>query len=290
MRFMCLAAAISASVTLSSAEGADASSDSGLWIGAEYLHWTTKGDRLPALVTTSPAGTPATQAGVLGAPGTEVLFGNESVQDSWRSGARAQGGYWFDPQHTEGIEAQVLFLGNHTTGLSASSSGSPILAQPFTNVGTGLPDASLVAFPGRDTGSILVRDSSQLFGAGGAYRKELCDGCAFGSVSALIGYRYLHLHDRLRMDDAITPTSAFIPAGTAIANTDAFQATNNFHGLDLGLVGDVANGPWRLNWLAKLALGGTFARGDIDGSTTITIPGNAAIVSAGGLYTEPTNI
>src|ERR1043165_2093799 len=101
MRFMSLAAAIFASVTLSSAEATDASSDGGFWIGAEYLNWTTKGDRLPALVTTSPAGTPAAQAGVLGAAGTEVLFGNESVQDSWRSGARVQGGYWFDPQHTE---------------------------------------------------------------------------------------------------------------------------------------------------------------------------------------------
>ena len=35
------------------------------WI---YLAWTVKGDRIPPLVTTSPAGTPLGQAGVLGAP------------------------------------------------------------------------------------------------------------------------------------------------------------------------------------------------------------------------------
>ena len=53
----------------------------GFWIGAEYLLWSAKGDKLPPLVTTSPAGTPAPLAGVLGAPGTSVLFGDESVND-----------------------------------------------------------------------------------------------------------------------------------------------------------------------------------------------------------------
>ena len=59
----------------------------GFWITGEYLNWSAKGDKLPPLVTTSPPGTPLAQAGVLGAPGTSVLFGDESVNDRWRSGA-----------------------------------------------------------------------------------------------------------------------------------------------------------------------------------------------------------
>jgi len=53
----------------------------GFWIGAEYLLWSAKGDKLPPLVTTSPAGTLQPQAGVLGTPGASVLFGDSGVND-----------------------------------------------------------------------------------------------------------------------------------------------------------------------------------------------------------------
>ena len=48
------------------------------WAEAEYLYWQIKGDKLPALVTTGPDTLIAT-AGVLGAPGTSVLFGQSTV-------------------------------------------------------------------------------------------------------------------------------------------------------------------------------------------------------------------
>jgi hypothetical protein len=131
-------------------------SSSGFWIGADYLNWSSRGDKLLPLVTTSPGGTPIAQAGVLGAPSTTVLFGNGRVADGWRSGVRVSGGYWFDPQHSEGIEAQVLFLGNESTEFSASSGGTPILAEPFTDAVSGMPNASLIAFPGTDSGSTTI--------------------------------------------------------------------------------------------------------------------------------------
>ena len=64
------------------------------WAEAEYLYWQTKGDTLPALVTTGPTG-------VLGAPSTSVLFGQSTVNEDWRSGVRVRAGYWFElgPKH-----------------------------------------------------------------------------------------------------------------------------------------------------------------------------------------------
>src|SRR5215831_18765845 len=50
-----------------------------LWAEAEYLLWWMKGASLPPLITASPAGTPSTQAGVLGAPTTTVVFGGAHV-------------------------------------------------------------------------------------------------------------------------------------------------------------------------------------------------------------------
>ena len=51
------------------------------WAEADYLAWSVTGDKLPALVTTAPVGTPLAVAGVLGQPTTTVLFGNSSVNN-----------------------------------------------------------------------------------------------------------------------------------------------------------------------------------------------------------------
>src|SRR5262249_40244297 len=256
----------------------------GFWIGAEYLLWSAKGDKLPPLVTTSPAGTPAPLAGVLGTPGPSVLFGDSSVNDRWRSGARVRAGYWFDPQRTTGIEAHFFILSPNSTGFAASSNGNSILARPFIDATTGLPAAQLIAFPGFTAGSVAVNDASRLLGAGAAYRTEFCRSCAFGSVSGLIGYRFLRLRDSLVFSSTNVPIGVnFIP-GTTIAVTDQFDTTNSFHGLDLGLTGDIANGPWKLTWLAKLAIGGTFTKVGINGATVATVPGVGVVAGSGGFY------
>ena len=98
-----------------SAADATASVTDRFWVGAEYLRWTVKGDKLPALVTTSPPGTPLAQGGVLGFPGTAVLFGDSTVNDGWRSGGRAQAGFWFDDRRTSGIETSFFQLGDAST-------------------------------------------------------------------------------------------------------------------------------------------------------------------------------
>src|SRR5262249_31926970 len=124
------------------------------WISAEALIWSTKGDRLPPLVTTSPPGTPLPQAGVLGQPGTAVLFGNDDVNDRFRAGARVRAGYWFDPWRSRGIEVDAFVLDRGSTGFALRSAGSPILAHPFIDADSGVPRSFLVAFPGSLTGSI----------------------------------------------------------------------------------------------------------------------------------------
>ncbi len=259
------------------------------WIGADYLLWSTKGDHLPPLVTTSPAGTPKSQAGVVGGPGTTVLFGDGAVADGWRSGVRLRGGYWFEPQQRSGIEAEFFALDNGTQSLAASN---PILGLPFVNASTGLPDASLVAFPGQSVGSVAISDSSRLLGAGIDYRHELCGTCWFGTISGLVGYRFVRLRDSLAINTTTTSTSAGapIPIGTVVTTADQFGTGDDFHGLHLGLAGDAVYGPWTLTWLGKLSLGYTLTSVGISGSNTVAVPGLAAVTTPGGFYAQPTNI
>src|SRR5207237_7661206 len=92
---LCLAVGLARvpAMAADSAADATASAANRFWAEAEYLRWTVKGDKLPALVTTSPPGTPPAQRGVLGFPGTAVLFGDSTVNDGWRSGGRAGPGF-----------------------------------------------------------------------------------------------------------------------------------------------------------------------------------------------------
>ena len=142
------------------------------WAEIDYLGWTVKGDRPPPLVTASPAGTPLAQAGVLGAPGTSVLFGDSAVNGGWRSGGLLRAGYWFDPQHNKGIEVSFFDLQSASTGFATDSGAHAILAQPFFNATTNLQDSALVSFPGLVTGAVAVTETSRLLGAGALYRQE----------------------------------------------------------------------------------------------------------------------
>ena len=123
------------------------------WIGVDYLLWWTKGDRLPPLVT---SGSPTDALpGAMGQPGTQLLFGGD--QDSRvRSGVRVNGGYWFTPDQTLGMDASFFFLGGQSASFDDSSDGVPVLARPFFNVNTGRQDAFLVAYPGQQAGEITA--------------------------------------------------------------------------------------------------------------------------------------
>ncbi|WP_187436960.1 BBP7 family outer membrane beta-barrel protein [Bradyrhizobium rifense] len=258
------------------------------WAEADYLAWSVSGDKLPALVTTAPVGTPFGVAGVLGQPTTTVLFGDSSVNKDWRSGGRITAGYWLDPQRSRGIEASFFGLENASTGFAANSGAYPILMQPFTNALTGFPDTLIVGFPGIATGSVNASETSRLLGAGALYRQDI--GIWSGQrISALIGYRYLRSSDTLW----ITDTASSIVFGT-LTPSDNFKAASNFHGLDLGLTGDWRNGPWSLEWRGKVALGANLNTADVSGSTistiaavTTTVPGGfLALASNSGHFSQ----
>jgi hypothetical protein len=252
------------------------------WAEIDYLGWSVKGDRLPPMVTTSPAGTPLPLAGVVGAPGTTVLFGNSAVNDGWRSGGRLQAGYWLDPQRNRGIEVSFFDLQSASTGFATDSRTHPILAQPFVNALTGNHDAMLVGFPGLVTGAVAVSETSRLLGAGGLYRQDLG---VWGDqkISALIGYRYLHSSDGLSI-----PYAGNV-GGISITSDDAFHARTDFHGIDLGLAGEWKRGPWSLEWRGKIAIGADLTSADISGTTSITA-GGVTTTSPGGLHALPSNI
>ncbi len=253
------------------------------WIGIDYLGWSVKGDHLPALITTSPAGTPLAQAGLLGAPGTAVLFGDSSVDGGWRSGGRVQAGYWFDPQRARGIEVSFFDLQDTSSGFAANSNGFPILARPFVDATTGVSNSLIIGYPGFSTGAVAASETSRLLGAGALYRQDI-GNWAGQRISALIGYRYLHSSDGLSI-----PFATNAPGLASLSGFDAFNAASNFHGVDLGLDGEWKRGAWILEWRGKVALGANINNAGINGMSSLTAFG-ATTTAPGGFLALPSNI
>ena len=257
-----------------------------------------KGDRIPPLVTTSPAGTARNQAGVLGVPGTTTLFGDGHTNYEARSGGMITFGYWFDDCRTCGIEANFFMLGSNNTGFNAASNGSAILARPFTDATTGKQSSELISFPGLVSGKVNVSDpSTGLLGAGALVRYNLCSSCCPCSsyrVDLLAGYRYLRLTDNLAINEDLVSTDPKnpngVPLGTALAISDQFCTSNDFHGFDLGVAGEIQRGRWVFGWLAQVALGATIEEVDINGNTRVTVPGAAPVNNVGGLLALQSNI
>ncbi len=262
-----------------------------LWVRGEYLLWWTQGSGLPPLVTTSPVGTTPDVAGVLGQPGTAILFGDETVNTDAHSGGRLRLGLWHDSCHCAGIEASYLGIGRQTTSFAASSPDTPIIARPYFDTLLGAQSAMLVAHPDFLRGSISVEAATELQSVEILLRRNLflrpCDRMDF-----LLGWRFARLDESLRINQFSEWTEAqgLIPPGTTKTLVDRFDVASHFYGAQLGVVYQERVGCWSVEMSAKLALGNTRSLVAIDGLTTTATPDGNVAAFAGGLLAQPTNI
>jgi hypothetical protein len=244
--------------------------------------------RLPPLVTTSPQGTAQANAGVLGQPGTSVLFGASNVNDDARFGLRFGAGWWFDCDRCFGIEAGFMWLDGDSTGFAASSSGNPILARPFFNALTNKNDSQLVAFQGTVSGGVTA-DAS----AGSLYEMHFdiagnISNCSWCRLDALLGYRYFSYDENLRVSSTISPA---IQPGAQIGTLDQFRTENEFNGIDFGLRAEFCWHSLTFDLLAKGAVGNVQREVDIDGSTRTSVAGSTPVTTnSGGLLALSSNI
>ena len=279
------------------------------WLRGEYLLWWTKGSQLPPLITSGLPGT-TPLPGALGQTGSSVLFGNSDVDRGPRSGGRFTAGFWCDPCRKIGLEGSYFFLGSQNTRFDAASDatlGSSLIARPFFDVLTGLPNSQLVAFPalangtnlltaggmGLASGDIHATTYSRLQGADINALCCLCSGCNYW-VQMLGGFRYLQLNEGIaitentRVNPALPLGSPFF-GGSTISISDRFDTRNNFYGGQVGLRGQISSGRMFVEVQSKVALGVTNQVVDIHGSTSITSPGGATVVTPVGFLASGSN-
>lgn len=244
-------------------------------------------------------------AGVLGRPGTQTLYGGNSIFNGTNGGFRVRGGLYADDCGMSGIDTEFLVLGTRRAGFHDDSTGDPILARPFFNVATGLNDSQLVAFPGLITGAIDVDAKTRLYSSAIHYRQILCkdcdlgDGCGDGcgdcgncwdcrprsyTMGFQIGPRYINLKDSIGFTEQLTS----VDNGDQFQIYDSFRSKNQFWGCELGLFGSRQHGNWSLDGGARLAIGSTKQQLDVYGQTIVNQAG-VTTISSGGLLAQRTN-
>ena len=265
-----------------------------LWtVETDFLMWWIRGADVPALVTTSPDGTLRDDAGVMGLPPTNVLFGNDQVGTGLRPGVRVSAARRLDSNSSLSAYLSAFYLGSDTgqNDFQTGSNGSPILARPFLNAGTGVEDSQLVAFPNILAGSVAVDSFSELYGGGLGIQRE-------GEIARNLhwrissGYRFLRFRDAIgiREDLESTDLGGVIPLGTEFVVNDRFAADSRYHAINLGINVGKSFSRWEIEASANLGLGAMNRRLEITGQTDVTIPAVPTTTTAGGLLAQPTNI
>src|SRR5262249_52133754 len=191
------------------------------WASAEYLMWWTKSADLPPLVTTS---SPQFN-GILGTGDTRVLLAGPFGQ-TFHSGTRVTIGRWLGDDYVRGFEGRFFFLGQADQTWTAATDQFGLLARPFNNVNPNtavFPNTAnfgqtsqVVVDPTRGTGGVQVQLENMLWGAEANYRRALlCGPC--GRLDAIVGYRYLHMHEKLTVTENFNRT--LDPAATGFPVT-----------------------------------------------------------------------
>jgi hypothetical protein len=250
-----------------------------LYFSAEYLNWQTRRQNTPPLLTTSPAGTPPDQAGILGLPTTSTLYDRMNTPGPSHSGARFTLGVWLPWNDRWAWENSWFFLGQQNNNFAATSNGDPILVRPFTDANTGQPSNLLTAYPGIVSGSFNATASSYLWGVeSNLRRKWLCGPCWY--IDQLIGYRHLQLQDSINITDIENPVM-----GISQSLQDSFATRNQFNGGQVGL-----DGQW--NFWRRWYIGATIkvALGDMRQSVNIAGSSNNPLPPAGGFLALSSNI
>ncbi len=261
------------------------------WGKVEFLLWWRRGKEIPALVTTSSAGTAIEHAGVLGWPTTQVLLGNETVNEAANAGGRVMFGAWLDAPQRLGMGIRFFSLGNNTDRYEAASDTYPILARPFYNLSLSQQDADVVAYPGETIGSIAAESDAKTVG-GDAFLRRLFYEDSCHRIDLLVGYQATRIEQDLRISSSrtVTGTGGSIPVGTVVDSYDLFDTENTYHAVAIGFIGEYDRGPmtWRL--LAKVGLGRMRQQVHIDGRTTTMVPGQGTTTTNQGLLAQDSNI
>ncbi|MFO0806860.1 MAG: BBP7 family outer membrane beta-barrel protein [Gemmataceae bacterium] len=266
------------------------------WFGAEYLLYWTKDAPVPFAVATVG---PANGSAVLGAAGTQVLYGNTAIDYSNFGGIRTHGGVWLTNNESFGLEGSFFFLPRKYSGTPqlAGSDLAPVLSRPFYNTATNTNAARIISKPGQFFGTVTTTAGLELWGAelGTVWRAR---DTGTWTLDTLAAFKFVSLDESLGITDGAATLAGGVSvlqgkaysSPSVLSVSDTFQANNQFYGATLGLRSGLHWEGFTWTVTGKIGLGSMTSKLRTVGTSTVTGPNTPPITSAGGLYASGPNL
>jgi putative beta barrel porin BBP7 len=242
------------------------------------------------LITTS--ANPA-DMGILGAPSTTVLIGQNHYDYDWASGVEFRSGGWWNDERTFGADGSTTWNEQRSITQFIASDGSigstPLwrpIYDPVAQTETSVP----VALPGVLAGDFLLYEKMNYVNGDSnlmlnVYRDEM------RSWTLLLGYRLIFLDEHLYMtqdetglvDNAISYLGIPLPAGNVLQIQDVIETENRYYLGQIGARWERQMGAFNLGVTYKFAFGWADERTFYSGTTTLNPP---ATPVPGGLLVQ----
>ncbi len=276
-----------------------------LYADADYLLWWVRRGNLPEqpLVTTgvqTPAN--ASTVGIVGQPGTQTLFGQNSLVWNVFSGANLTIGYNFSADEAWGVEARGFILPKQTINYNFSGTGTPLVTRPIFDNFNKLEatyDVSSVDATGAPivSGSLNIQATAEFWGYEfNLMRHVFCTNGA--NLDLYVGFRSLALDETLQFQSASVAQQANIVTflgnpvnvGDTVTAMDFFGTTNRFYGAQVGCGFNKQCGRLEASLIGKVAAGVNHEGVTINGESTWLPSGQPLQTATGGILAQGTNI
>jgi hypothetical protein len=268
------------------------------YVDADYLLWWVNHGPAPALLTTAPnngINPNGLTGGILGQPGTQVLFDGHQLDYGSFSGLRGKIGVGLGDDGFWSLELGGFYLPKTSIDYvrSSSTAGTPLLSIPFTDASTGLQQSLDVSSQTLNHqpylfGSIAIHSDLQVWG----YELNLIAHSIRTeerSVDLWLGFRTLSMVENLSINQTVTPTQDgnisiqypsvglgqnnyfAVAANAPVFVVDHFRTRNDFYGAQVGTRFAWNFAGFTADLTAKVAVGATHQQASIDGASTATM-------------------
>jgi hypothetical protein len=234
----------------------------GWWGSADYLFVWRKERFYPALVST----------GTLGSGG-EILFGDQFETGKCKSGLRLDGGIWLT--NCLGVGGSLILVQNDPIKYFTDTIEHTSLARPYLDAQTGLQSSVILS----SYADIDIDSLNHMWTLDGYLRTRfVCKN--YWAMDWMAGFGYMEFNDNLDITDQSSSGSTGV-----FMRLDQFHCAHKFYCGIGGLLLEIANCSWCVNFWGKVAFGNMTKDVKIFGETN-----SNGTITTGGLLALPTNM
>jgi hypothetical protein len=289
-----------------------AQDESRIWVSPEYFGLVGGDSAYPKFPLVTRGDIASFNGGILGDPGTTVLFDRDSTDFGIQHGFKLDVGGWLDEGRKWGAEISGFLIPEVSEKNTFAWDGVNRLAIPYFNTSNSnpgfpvfLPIGEAMAFfdsgvlPSLRSASVAVSNRQEFWGVGPHGLLNVHRGDVVG-IDAKFGFQFASLQDEFKFKREFnfglgfpvlfSDIGAFENA--AMKSVDSFKGTNRFYGADLGARFHFKSGRFRAEVAPRLALGAVTQKVEIRGvSSALDLDtGLVYTYARGGFWAQDTNI